>query len=90
VTVGRVARVDHLPAQDLLAIATAGGEVLVPFVKAIVPEVDIAAGTVTLTPPAGLFEELPDDEPEADAEPQGDAEPEADSEGEPAAPASDD
>jgi 16S rRNA processing protein RimM len=88
VTVGRVARVDHLPAQDLLAIATAGGEVLVPFVKAIVPEVDIAAGTVTLTPPAGLFEELPDDEPET--KPEGDAEPEADSEGEPAAPASDD
>nr|WP_218857263.1 ribosome maturation factor RimM [Leifsonia soli] len=69
VTVGRVARVDHLPAQDLLAIATAGGEVLVPFVKAIVPEVDIAAGTVTLTPPAGLFEELPDDDPEPEGEP---------------------
>jgi 16S rRNA processing protein RimM len=61
VSVGRVARVDHLPAQDLLAIATAGGEVLVPFVKAIVPEVDLAAGTVTLTPPPGLFEELPDE-----------------------------
>ncbi|WP_310128835.1 ribosome maturation factor RimM [Leifsonia shinshuensis] len=78
VTVGRVARVDHLPAQDLLAVATADGEVLVPFVKAIVPEVDLAAGTVTLTPPAGLFEDLPDDEPEPDAE----AEPEADAESE--------
>ncbi|MEV8215145.1 ribosome maturation factor RimM [Leifsonia sp. NPDC077715] len=64
VKVGRVARVDHLPAQDLLAVATADGEVLVPFVKAIVPEVDLTAGTVTLTPPAGLFEDLPDDEPE--------------------------
>jgi 16S rRNA processing protein RimM len=63
--VGLVARVDHLPAQDLLAIATPDrGEVLVPFVRAIVPAVDIAAGTVTLTPPPGLFEELPD-EPEA-------------------------
>lgn len=62
--VGTVARVDHLPAQDLLAIATASGEVLVPFVAAIVPSVDITAGTVTLTPPAGLFEELPDDDPE--------------------------
>lgn len=58
--VGRVIRVDHLPAQDLLAIGTAGGEVLVPFVSAIVPNVDIAAGTVTLTPPPGLFEELPE------------------------------
>lgn len=63
VDVGRVARVDHLPAQDLLAIETPSGEVLVPFVAALVPTVDIAAGTVTVTPPAGLFEELPDDEP---------------------------
>jgi 16S rRNA processing protein RimM len=70
VSVGRVARVDHLPAQDLLAIATADGEVLVPFVKAIVPEVDLAAGTVTLTPPPGLFEELPDEDPEPDAVPE--------------------
>jgi 16S rRNA processing protein RimM len=62
VDVGRVARVDHLPAQDLLAIDTGSGEVLVPFVSAIVPTVDIAAGTVTLTPPPGLFEDLPDDE----------------------------
>lgn len=60
--VGRVIRVDHLPAQDLLAIGTGSGEVLVPFVSAIVPTVDIAAGTVTLTPPPGLFEELPDDD----------------------------
>jgi 16S rRNA processing protein RimM len=64
VSVGRVARVDHLPAQDLLAIATGRGEVLVPFVKAIVPEVDLAAGTVTLTPPVGLFEDLGDEDPE--------------------------
>jgi 16S rRNA processing protein RimM len=68
VEVGTVARVDHLPAQDLLAVATASGEVLVPFVAAIVPSVDIAAGTVTLTPPTGLFEELPEDDPEPRAE----------------------
>ena len=67
VDVGRVARVDHLPAQDLLAVDTGSGEVLVPFVSAIVPTVDLAAGTVTLTPPAGLFEELPDDEPAPDS-----------------------
>jgi 16S rRNA processing protein RimM len=60
--------VDHLPAQDLLAITTASGEVLVPFVAALVPTVDIAAGTVTVTPPAGLFEELPDDDPAPTAE----------------------
>jgi len=64
--IGRVARVDHLPAQDLLAIAIGDREVLVPFVAAIVPNVDIAAGTVTLTPPPGLLEDLPDDPGPAD------------------------
>jgi 16S rRNA processing protein RimM len=54
--VGTVIRVDHLPAQDLLAIETSNGEVLVPFVKQIVPSVDIKKGQVVLTPPAGLFE----------------------------------
>jgi 16S rRNA processing protein RimM len=54
--VGQVTRVDHLPAQDLLAIETPKGEVLVPFVKQIVPEVNIALGQVALTPPDGLFE----------------------------------
>jgi 16S rRNA processing protein RimM len=66
--VGRVVRVDHLPAQDLLIVRAPGDrEVLVPFVKAIVPEVDIAGGRVLVTPPAGLFEDLPaEDDPAAD------------------------
>ena len=67
VEVGTVARVEHFPAQDLLVIATGEREVLVPFVSAIVPMVDIAAGTVTVTPPAGLFEELVDDDADAEA-----------------------
>jgi 16S rRNA processing protein RimM len=67
VEVGKVVRVDHMPAQDLLIIKTESGEVMVPFVKAIVPEVDIAAGTVILTPPAGLFEEIADDDDDAAA-----------------------
>jgi 16S rRNA processing protein RimM len=54
--VGVVSRVDHLPAQDLLAIETPQGEVLVPFVRQIVPEVNIQLGQVSLTPPDGLFE----------------------------------
>jgi len=54
--VGTVVRVDHLPAQDLLAIETAEGEVLVPFVKQIVPDVSLERGQLTLTPPDGLFE----------------------------------
>lgn len=60
VVVGKVARVDHLPAQDLLIVSTGEGEVMVPFVEAIVPTVDIAGGRVVVTPPPGLFEELPD------------------------------
>lgn len=56
--VGIVERLEHMPAQDLLVVKTETDEVLVPFVKAIVPEVDLAAGTVTITPPGGLFEEV--------------------------------
>ncbi|MDA4894021.1 ribosome maturation factor RimM [Microbacterium resistens] len=66
VVVGRVIRVDHLPAQDLLIVRRAGvsgdaAEVMVPFVSAIVPTVDIAAGRLVVTPPPGLFEELADE-----------------------------
>nr|WP_202107038.1 ribosome maturation factor RimM [Agromyces seonyuensis] len=73
--IGHVLRVEHLPAQDLLIVAHQGGEVMVPFVSAIVPEVDLESGTITVTPPMGLFEELPDDEPEAEAEAESDSEP---------------
>ena len=59
VVVGRVARVEHLPAQDLLIVKTDGDDVMVPFVEAIVPTVDIPAGRIVVTPPSGLFEELP-------------------------------
>ena len=64
VQVGTISQIDHFPAQDLLTVATGSGDVLVPFVKAIVTAVDIEAGTLTVTPPQGLFEELPDDEDE--------------------------
>ena len=69
VKVGTVSLVDHLPAQDLLHVTTDAGEVLVPFVKAIVTSVDIAAGTLTVTPPLGLFEELPDEPADGEAAP---------------------
>jgi len=64
--VGTVSQIDHFPSQDLLTVSTASGDVLVPFVKAIVTAVDVAAGTLTVDPPLGLFEELPDDEPVAE------------------------
>jgi 16S rRNA processing protein RimM len=78
VVVGRVVRVDHLPSQDLLIVKRATGdssdEVLVPFVKAIVPEVDIAAGRLIVTPPPGLFEALPGDDEAGAAEEAADSE----------------
>ncbi|TFD77566.1 ribosome maturation factor RimM [Cryobacterium sp. Sr8] len=74
IQVGTLARLEHLPAQDLLIVKTPAGEVMVPFVKAIVPSVDVKAGIITITPPPGLFEEIPE-EPEAPAEtlPEADA-----------------
>jgi 16S rRNA processing protein RimM len=65
--VGRVVRVDHFPAQDLLIVKSGEHEVMVPFVEAIVPKVDVALGQVIVTPPAGLFEELPDATDDEDA-----------------------
>ncbi len=44
--------------QDLLAVSPAGGageEILVPFVKAIVTDVDVAAGVLVIDPPPGLL-----------------------------------
>lgn len=54
---GRIVRVLHLPAQDVLAVATPEGERLVPFVTDLVPEVDLGAGFVTVRPIPGLFSE---------------------------------
>lgn len=53
---GTVRAVVHAPAQDLLVVQTPRGEALVPFVIAIVPEVDLAAGRLVLDPPPGLLD----------------------------------
>ncbi len=60
--VGVVSDVLH-QGQDLLVIqaregqpAAEHGEVLVPFVAAIVPEVDVAAGRLVIDPPPGLLD----------------------------------
>ena len=46
--------------QDLLVVRRPGHdgaeETLVPFVKAIVPEVDVAAGLLVIDPPPGLLD----------------------------------
>lgn len=54
---GTVTEVLHLPAQDVLSIDVDGQERLVPFVAALVPEVDLAAGHLRLAKVAGLLEE---------------------------------
>ncbi|ROR67321.1 16S rRNA processing protein RimM [Agrococcus jenensis] len=68
--IGRVVRVDPMPAQDMLIIDIDGTETMVPFVKAIVPEVDLRAGRIVVTPPPGLLEDLetPDEQAEATAD----------------------
>lgn len=58
---GTVRRVLH-SAQDLLEIETVEGpERLVPFVTALVPEVDLEAGTLTLADVAGLLDDEAED-----------------------------
>jgi 16S rRNA processing protein RimM len=42
---------------SLLAVATEGGEVLVPFAAPIVVKVDLAARAVVVDPPRGLFDD---------------------------------
>jgi 16S rRNA processing protein RimM len=55
--VGVVGSVLHLPAQDLLEIETATGARLVPFVAALVPEVDLDEGRLTVVDVAGLLDD---------------------------------
>ncbi len=62
--VGELTAVVHGAAQDLLVIKTADGrEVLVPFVSALVPEVDVAGGRVTVVSDRpGLLTPLDDEQ----------------------------
>ena len=54
---GVVTDVVHPPGPPLLAVRRPdGAELLVPFVRAIVPTVDLAAGRLVVTPPDGLLE----------------------------------
>lgn len=56
--VGTVVALEHLPAQDLLVVEQpSGARALVPFVAAIVPEVDVEGGLVVLDPPGGLLDD---------------------------------
>ncbi|MGP3981156.1 ribosome maturation factor RimM [Streptomyces sp. KR80] len=55
--VGRIAEITHLPYQDLLVVECPdGGEVLVPFVAEIVPEIDLEEQRAVIDPPPGLLD----------------------------------
>jgi 16S rRNA processing protein RimM len=59
---GEVTGLVHGGAQDLLAVRTPDGrDTLVPFVKALVPEVDVAGGRVVIADRPGLVAPLPED-----------------------------
>jgi 16S rRNA processing protein RimM len=59
---GEVTGLVHGGAQDLLVIRTADGrEALVPFVKALVPEVDVPGGRVVVADRPGLVTPLEDE-----------------------------
>jgi len=60
---GEVSAVVHGGAQDLLTIRTPDGrDALVPFVKALVPEVDLASRRVVVADRPGLVAPLPEDD----------------------------
>jgi 16S rRNA processing protein RimM len=54
---GRISRVDHPPAHDLLVVERPDATpALIPFIHAMVPVVDLAAGRVQVTLPEGLLD----------------------------------
>ncbi|MGB9358173.1 MAG: ribosome maturation factor RimM [Acidimicrobiia bacterium] len=55
-SMGVVDEVVLAAAQDRLAVRTESGRVEIPFVDAIVPEIDLERRVVVVTPPAGLFD----------------------------------
>jgi 16S rRNA processing protein RimM len=61
---GELTAVVHGAAQDLLTVRTPDGRsALVPFVAALVPEVDVEAGRVVIADRPGLVAPFPDDTP---------------------------
>jgi 16S rRNA processing protein RimM len=57
VDLGPVVDVINLPGQDVLAINYQDREVLIPFVRAIVPDVDVNAKKIRVILPEGLLDE---------------------------------
>lgn len=64
-SLGEVTDVLHLPGGDVLVVRRShGAEALVPFVRAIVPTVDVPGGRLVVDPPEGLLAlSAPDPDP---------------------------
>ena len=54
--VGTIREVLRQGSKSFLVVESAGGDILVPFVRAICVSIDVEGGTVTLDPPEGLLE----------------------------------
>jgi len=55
--IGEVMRIEHTPGADTLVLRRPdGGTAFVPFVSALVPEVDLAGGRMVMTLPEGLLD----------------------------------
>ena len=55
--VGEVVRVDHGPAHDMLVVKRKGRTpAYIPFIKVMVPEVDLAGRRIVVDPPEGLLD----------------------------------
>lgn len=56
-SIGRICEILHLPGQDVLVVEDEQAkEILVPFVRDLVPEVDVPGGFVVVDLPEGLAE----------------------------------
>jgi 16S rRNA processing protein RimM len=55
--VGQVISVLHLPHQDLLELDTSQGSRLIPFVEALIPEIDLQRGWLRIADVPGLLDD---------------------------------
>jgi len=54
--IGIVSDVLNLPGQDLLVVLKGTQEVLIPFTREFVPEIDLKLGVIKVNPPEGLLD----------------------------------
>jgi 16S rRNA processing protein RimM len=56
VLIGTVDEIVKSPGQDLLSVASAGKQVLIPMVKQIIVEIDVVTKKIVVNPPEGLLD----------------------------------